>query len=109
MYVSASTIGLSTPVAAGATGNSNVIPTNGQTRGAVGLQSSHAGTLNVQRYVDAKGVIPLGAVITTAVVAATPISVNWADGIPSGSLVMSFVNSSGAVANLTDITVLLSP
>lgn len=73
------------------------------------MTSSHAGTLNVQRYLDAKAVIPLGALITTAVVAATPISVSWADGIPAGSLVMSFVNSAGAVANLTNITVLLSP
>lgn len=109
MYVPASTIGLAASVSAGATANSSVIPTNGQTRGTVGLQSSHAGTLNVQRYVDANGVIPLGTVITVAVVAATPNSVSWADGDPSGSLIVSFVNSAGAVANLTNVTVLLAP
>lgn len=106
MYVPS--IGLPAAIAAGATGNSNVLRTNGQTKGAVGLESSHAGTLNVQRYVDANGVIPLGAVITVAVVAATPVAVSWADGIPSGSIVVSFVNSAGAVANITNVAVLLS-
>lgn len=105
MLIPAATIGLATPVGISATGNSLVIPTNGLSNGAVGLQSDHAGTLNVQRYVDAAGAIPLGAVITVAIVAATPKAVSWADELPSGSIVVSFVNTAGAVANLTNITV----
>lgn len=100
---------ISTPVGAGLTGTSGVINSQGLGKGAVGLQSDHAGTLNVQRYIDAAGVIPLGAVITVAVVAATPVGVSWADGLPAGSIVVSFVNSAGAVANLTNQAIQLAP
>lgn len=101
-------IGLASTVASGATANSNVIRTLGQNKGSVGLTSSHAGTLSVQRYVDANAITPLSTALTVAVVAGTPVSVGWADGLPSGSIVVSFVNSAGAVATLTNVSVLLS-
>lgn len=107
--ISSATIGLTTPVLASATTTSAAINTQGLTRGTVGLQSDHAGTLNVQRYADVAGVVPVGAVLTVAVVAATPITVGWADGLPSGSFTVQFVNSAGASANLTNVTAYLSP
>jgi hypothetical protein len=102
MFLPQALIGLATPVAAGATGNSLVINCQGLFNGSVGLSSDHAGTLSVQRYVDALGVIPLGPALTDAT---SPYSVNWADGFASGSIVVSFINSAGAVANLSNITV----
>jgi hypothetical protein len=108
-FVPSATIAMPTTANASATVNSAVIPTGGFTRIAVGLTTSHAGTLSVQRYVDAAGVTPLGTAITVSLVAATPNSVSAADGAPSGSIVVSFVNSAGASATLTGATVLLAP
>lgn len=107
MFVPAATIGLATPVADGVTGNSLVINPQGMTRGSVGLESSHGGVLSVQRYVDSLGANPLGAPLTDA--SATPFAVGWSDGLPCGSIVVSFQNSAGAAANLTNIVVNLSP
>jgi hypothetical protein len=97
--------GLPAQVAANATANSNVINTNGLTKGSAGLVSDHAGTLQVQRYVDANGQVALGALITDNT---SPYSVAWSDGLPCGSIVVSFVNTAGAVANLSNIAINLS-
>lgn len=102
-------ISIPTPVSASATATSGVVNPQGMSRGAIGLQSDHAGTLQVQRYVDSQGTVPLGAVLTVPVVAATPIAVGWSDGLPCGSLIVSFINSAGAVANLTNIAANLAP
>lgn len=109
MILSSSQIGLPATAADGATITSNTINAQGLTRGAVGLQSDHGGTLRVQRYVDSGGVVPLGAVISVPVVAATPISVGWSDGLPCGSFIVSFVNNAGAVAHFTNVAAGLSP
>lgn len=106
--ITSTNIGLGPQIAISATGTSNVIRTEGRKSGSVGLTSDHAGTLQVQRYVDAFGVTALAAVLSVVVVAATPVSVGWSDGLPSGSLVVKFVNSAGAVANLTNIIVNLT-
>jgi hypothetical protein len=117
MFVS--NIGLISPVPSGATGISNVINTNGLNSGSVGLISDHAGTLSVQRFIDATAQVPIGSALTQTLVANTPNSVSWGIGlasaastapsVPIGSIIVSFINSPGAVANLTSVTVLLSP
>jgi hypothetical protein len=97
------------PVPISGTAVSAAINTQGQARGSVGMLSDHAGTLSVQRYVDGAGVVPLGAALSIALVAATPNAVGWSDGLPCGSIVISFINSAGAVANLSNITLNLAP
>jgi len=109
MTLKSTNIGLGPQIADGATGNSSVFRTEGCTSGAVGVTSSHAGTLSVQRFVDEGGVTSLSTPLTVAVVANTPIAVGWADGLPCGSIVVSFINSAGAAANLTNISVNLAP
>jgi hypothetical protein len=109
MLIPSATIGLATPVADGATGVSNVINTQGLNKGSAGLISSHAGTLSVQRYSDAQGLIPVGAALTVALVATVGNAVGWSDGLPIGSIQMSLINGAGAAANLTSITVNLGP
>lgn len=108
-FVPAATIAMPTTATASATVTSAVIPTVGFTRIAVGLTSSHAGTLSVQRYVDAAGTTPLGTAVTVALVAATPNSVGISDGVPSGALIVSFINSAGGTATLSGAAVLLAP
>lgn len=109
MFLPSASIGLTTPVNASATTTGATVKTQGNTRGAVSVASDHAGTLQVQRYLDAAGTIPIGALITQAVAAGTPNSVTWTDGLPALSFITSFVNSAGAVANLTNIGGGLSP
>jgi hypothetical protein len=108
--------GLPAVVPAGSPGTviSNVINTNGMNRGAVGLSSSQAGNLTVQRYADGAGQIPLPAVVngapTVAIVANTPIAVTWADTTPTGSIVITVTNTNGSTAAaLTNLTVNLQP
>lgn len=108
--------GLPAVVPAGSPGQvvSNVVATLGQSRGAVGLISSQAGQLTVTRYADGAGLVPLPAGIpnpvTVAIVAATAISVSWADDTPAGSIQVTVTNTNGSVAaNLTNVTVNIQP
>jgi len=101
---------LTTPVADGGTVTSAVISTRGLSRGAVGLKSDHGGTLTVTRYVDAQGLVPLNAGPAALAIAANVAnSVGWSDGLPCGSIQIKFVNNAGAVANLSEVTVGLTP
>lgn len=97
------------PIPASGTGVSPAINTQGMTRGNVGLISDHAATLSVQRYVDAAGLIPVSTALTVALVSAVGNAVGWSDGLPCGSIIVSVINSAGAVANLTSVTVNLGP
>lgn len=73
---------------------------------AVAVTSDHAATLNVQRYADLAGLAPVGAVITVALVAATPKYVSVADGLPYVSFNVQIVNGAGASANITNAAIL---
>lgn len=111
--IPAATIGLAATVPISGTINSLVIVTGGPTNGGwqaggVGLSSSQAGLLKVQRFLDAAGLIPMGAVIQGTLVAATPLSVSWADNLPFQSMQITVTNSSGSVAaTLTNVTAVL--
>lgn len=73
----------------------------------VGITSDHAATLTLQRYADVAGTVKVGALVSVAIVGATP---NWAslpiDGMPFASVKISIINSAGAVANLTNTSIL---
>lgn len=110
ILILANAAGFPTTAAGSATVNSNVVITNGMTRGTVGLLSDQAGTLSVKRYVDGAGLVPVNSpTITIAVGANTPNSVGWADGLPCGSIIVTFVNGSGTTANLSNFVVNLTP
>lgn len=109
MLIPSANVGL--PAQVPATGNisSSIITTSGLTRGAVGMKSSQAVTLSVQRYIDAAALVPLGAAITVALTANVANSVNWTDGAPANSIVITVSNAGGTAANLSNVAVAFSP
>jgi len=76
VYLTAAQIGLTAP------GTSALIQSNGYPRIAVGAINSVAGSINVQRYLDAAGTIPQGPALTQALTAVTPGVLNISDGAP---------------------------
>lgn len=95
-------LSLGLPATIPATGNvSGTVSTQGFTRGAVGVKSTQAGVLTVQRCLDSAGAFPIGAALTTNLTANTEASVNWTDGAPSNFISVTVTNTSGSVANLT--------
>lgn len=106
-FLTAADIGLSTSIAASGTNLSNLIVSNGYGAFAVGVTSSQAGTLTIQRYLDAEGTIAQGAPLTASLTAATSAVVNATDGVPFGSFMVSVSNSGTATATLTNAGVLL--
>ena len=110
ILILASAAGFPSTAPGSGTVTSSAVVTNGFTRGTVGLQSTQAGTLTVQRYVDGAGLVPVNSpAITVAIVANTPNSVGWADGLPCGSIIVSFTNGSGSTATLSNFVVNLTP
>jgi hypothetical protein len=76
---------------------------------SAGATSDHAATLELQRYADLAGLVPVGALLSQAMVAATPAWVGVNDGLPYLSFAVSIVNSAGAVANITAAAILTGP
>ena len=66
---------------------------------AVGAQSTVAGTITVQRYLDAAGTIPQGPPITAALTANTPGVANVTDGSPFQSFTVE-VTGTGTLSNV---------
>lgn len=95
-------------IADGATYNSDLMP-SGFGGVSAAATSDHAATLELQRYADLAGLVPVGALLTQAMTAATPAWVGVNDGLPYVSFAVSIVNSSGAVANITNGAILTGP
>lgn len=108
-YVVDSTIvNLPSSVAISSNVSSSVFSILGWPNGAVGVTSTQAGTLTVQRYLDAAGTLPLGAVITASLTANTAASVSWADGLPAQSIKITVSNSSAsAAATISGVVVIV--
>lgn len=99
--------GLAATVAAAGNTLSPVIPSNGWQKISAAVTSSQTGALQIQRYLDAAGTIPQGAVSTVALVAATQSNLNVNDGLPFMSFTVKITNTGGATANLSGVAVLL--
>lgn len=76
VYLTAAEIGLTAP------GTSALIQAGGYPRIAVGATNSVAGSINVQRYLDAAGTIPQGPALTQALSAGVAGVLNVSDGAP---------------------------
>lgn len=100
-------LGLATTVPNGGSVQSSVMPSNGWQKGAVGLKSTQAGNLTVQRYLDAAGTIPVGAAITAALSANTAGYVSWNDGLVFGSFQVTVSNSGGSNATISSALLVL--
>ncbi len=87
---------VTTPIAHGANWTSGLLIADGFQNLIVGVTSSKAGALNVQRYIDDAGQVPIGAADTVALVAATAKVLKIADGVPFGSYTVQITNTDGA-------------
>lgn len=97
-----------TTVAASGSWASYVTPTDGYKVIAVGVTSSQAGQLSVQRYLDTAGLVAQGAAVTAALTAATPAVVNCTDGAPCQSFKITITNTGGSTATITNFACLLN-
>lgn len=101
-------LGYPTVIADGATWNSDLLPA-GFAGAIAAILSDHAGTLTLQRYADLAGLLPVGALITQAVVANTAASAGAVDGRPFVAFNVAFINSGGAVANIQAFSIITGP
>lgn len=76
VFLTAAQIGLTAP------GTSALIQSGGYPRIAVAATNSVAGSINVQRYIDAAGTIPQGAALTQALTGGVSGILNVSDGAP---------------------------
>ncbi len=95
-------------IADGATWSSDLMPANfGGV--AAAATSDHAATLTIQRYADLAGLAPVGALMSQAMTANIAASVGTNDGLPYLSFAVSIINGAGAVANITNTSILTGP
>jgi hypothetical protein len=83
IFLSAQQLGLTAP------GTSPLMASGGYPRLAVGATSSTAGSISVQRYLDAAGTIPQGPALTQSLSAATAGVLNVNDGAPFQSFTVT--------------------
>lgn len=98
---------LPSSVAASGSVSGNLIQTNGYKVIAAAITSTQAGTLQVQRYLDAAGTIAQGAALSVTLSAATPAVLNSNDGVPFQSLKVTVTNSSASAATLSGAYLML--
>lgn len=105
--VPASVHGLPNQISASGNVTSNLIASAGLQVGAVGVTSTQAGAINVQRYLDPAGLIKQGAVLTQAITANNPAVLNMTDGNPFASFTVQITNTAGSPADLSNLGILL--
>lgn len=90
------------------TWNSDLLPAG---RGTIlaAVKSDQAGTITIQRYADLAGLVPIGALASSTLVANTPNSVSIVDGVPCLSFVVTINNTGGSIANITNTAILVGP
>ena len=95
-------------IAASGLYQSGVIPSNGFKAIGIGVLSSQAGTITIQRYLDAAGLVPVGAPIAPTITAGTPQWATVNDGTPFRSFKFQISNSGTSAANISNFGCLLS-
>jgi hypothetical protein len=106
--VPASVHNLGTSVPASGNVQSSLIETDGWPKVAIGVTSTQAGQVSVQRYLDDAGTVPQGAAVTASLTANTAAVVNVTDGNPFAAIQITITNTSGSTATLSNLAVLLS-
>lgn len=99
--------GLPASIASNSSITSNLIFSDGYKVLAVGGTSSQNGQISVQRYIDDAGLVAQGAPVIAALTATDPGVVNITDGVPFSAFKVTFTNSAGSTANLTNVAILL--
>lgn len=106
-FLTPADLGLTTTVAASGNTQSSVMPSNGYAAFAFGVTSTQAGTVSIQRYLDAEGTVKQGAALTASLTANTAAVVNADDGVPFGSFQVTVSNSGASAATLSNAGLLL--
>jgi hypothetical protein len=91
-FLTGAQLGLAAP------GTSPLILAGGYPKLAIGATSSTTGSITVQRYIDAAGLIPQGAALTQALTAATAGVLNVADGLAFQSFTVAIAG--GTLSNV---------
>jgi hypothetical protein len=107
--LSAAQLGLNAQVPAGGQLQSSILQSNGWKYFALGLTSTQAGAINIQRFLDAAGTVPIGAPVSATLVAGTAqaASIGTADTLPFMSYQVTVTNTGGAAATLSNVAGLL--
>jgi hypothetical protein len=105
--VPAAVHGLASTVAASGSITSNLIPSDGYKVIAVGVTSTQAGQIQVQRYLDDAGTVKQGPALTASLTATTAGVCNVTDGNPFASFAVTITNTGGSSATLTNLGILL--
>jgi hypothetical protein len=106
--MSATQLGLAAPVPATGQLQSAVLIANGWKLFSLGLKSSQAGQISIQRFLDLAGTVPQGAAVTATLTAATAaFATVGTDGLPFASFQVSVTNTSGTPATLSNLQGLL--
>jgi hypothetical protein len=90
--MSGADLGLNTP------GTTGLIQAGGYPKLAIGATSSATGSISVQRYIDAAGLIPQGASLTQTLTAATAGVLNVTDGLAFQSFTITIAG--GTLSNV---------
>lgn len=98
---------LATSIDANGSVVSNLLFLNGYKAFSFGCNSSQNGTVSVQRYLDAAGLIPQGAALTVSLTGGTAAVLNNSDNHPYQSMQITVSNSAGSAATLTNTLLLL--
>ena len=94
-------------IAASGTWDSGVVLSDGFRVIGVGVTSSQAGNLSVQRYLDPAGTVAQGAGESAALSAGAPAVVNVTDGKPFAAFRITVSNSAASAADITGFAVLM--
>lgn len=76
---------------------------------AVALKSTQVVTINVQRYLDSSGLIPVGAVVTQATTANTAAYASTSAVVPALYWGFTISNASGSTAAITNAGAAMMP
>ncbi|HEU0117705.1 MAG TPA: hypothetical protein VFR09_03650 [Alphaproteobacteria bacterium] len=86
---------------------SSLIVTEGFSLVSAGITSSQAGTMSIQRYLDAGGTVTQGPAVQVSLSAGVAANLDILDGRPFASMKLTITNASGTTANLTNFALLL--
>jgi len=99
-----------TTLAAGATWNSGLLRNRTLNPNLTFcITSDQNGTASIQRYGDTAGLAPVGPAIPLNVVANEPASLSVTDGAPYQTFIVTFENTGGVAANISNCVLLAGP
>ena len=105
--VPATTHNLPSSIAGSSSVQSSLIVTEGFSLISAGVTASQAGTMSIQRYLDAGGTVVQGAASQVSLTANTAANLDVLDGKPFASFILTITNSSGSTSNLTNFALVL--